>query len=1479
MAYILYQNAHNKFTMKKALLSLVLLLSSSLFAQLEMRYAQSTDNNPQWIQLMYAENPDAGLITEAYQDYYKTHPFVKNKHTQYYKRWQRSLSRAKGIPTQKYIDASTNTSKSTDAWIPRGPFDFDIDAASRSYAPGAAHIYCVEQANTNTNVIYAGTATAGFWRSNDKGENWYCLSKSLPVSSVYAVEIDPTNEDIVYFSGAGTLYKSTNGGATHTDIGAGEFSSGIGIKEIMIHNGKLWVASDQGLYFSTNDGNSFTQEESGSWQEMEVHPTNDQVIYAVRVNSTSTSFFKSTNNGSSFSEIGNGWPNPASGDEQKRTEIAVSPSAPNKIVALATGAANGGSGLYGVYISEDQGANWEFKCCGAQPGGPASSTNINTMGWSDAGTDDGGQYYYDVALAVNPIDANTIHIAGVQHWISTDGGDSFTCPAKWSHPDKDEYIHADIHDMRYFGNDLWVACDGGVFYSNNAGDTFDKKMYGISGTDFWGFGAGFSDGEVMLGGTYHNGTLIKDNNVYEGGWLCAEGGDNYRGFVNFADSRKVYTDGGGRILPGDRTVGLGSFAMQYKPNASYIVGESSNLEFDPRSPNILYIGNETTLYKSYDNGASTTVLNDFGEKVTSVEVAWSNPDYIYVCTYESWWGTKKIYKSINAGTSWIDITPSSSTVNGQTWIPYDITVSSENANHIWMVRTSMYGTPSDGQGYDVFKSLNGGNSWINWTTSTLNNENITNIEHQRGSNGGVYIGTRQAVYYRDNTMSDWMLYNNNLPLQTFSTQLIPYYKEGTLKNGTNQGVWEVDFHSENAPSAQIAADDFTINCTNNIVQFYNHSAMRSEDASYNWSFPGGTPSSSNEENPLVYYANPGNYDVTLTVGDVNGTDTQTISNFIEFTDESLSEIAEMSEDFNNGEFPPQGWALPEAGFSWQGIEVSDANCETSYAAYVNNYSINQNGGEAALLSPKVNLSIFDNATLSFNYAYARYSSGYSDGLKVQVSTNCGETWTTLWEAYGTDLATVPDQGSWWEPTCEDWNLLNISLSEYANLTVNIQFVDVNGYGNSLFIDNVNLLNNDGTLVLTNPIPGCIDNNATNYNSAANVDDGSCEYTAFGGQEINLNIGWNLISTYITPSNPNFEVVVNEVVDNIIIAKDAIGNAYLPDWNFNAIGDISNLEGYYIKASTNCVFMVEGEIISPQNTAVPVYEGWSIISYLRENSANAGLILEDVAEHIVIVKDYLGNAYLPNWNFNGIGVFEAGQGYQIKANSAFELQYISNNEEYRTADLKTITNNVSNKDFNLNTGSNMHLVIPENTWNTTISSGDEIYAYDAEGVLIGASKITLPNTVICLWGDDELTTEKEGLYKNENVKYKVWSNVTRVETSVKITANTSTNFVENQLIIATSVKENTHSSNIQLMDAVPNPAADQTLIRLYIENDSELKLELFDVIGNKVLELAKGEYLKGYHEFELDLSSLAAGSYIYQISCNNQRKSKRLEVLK
>ena len=176
----------------------------------------------------------------------------------------------------------------------------------------------------------------------------------------------------------------------------------------------------------------------------------------------------------------------------------------------------------------------------------------------------------------------------------------------------------------------------------------------------------------------------------------------------------------------------------------------------------------------------------FNDKITSIEVAWSNPNVIYVSTWPSWWGTKKIWRSGDRGNTWSDITPAN--INGQDWIPYDITVSSQDENTIWIARCSMYGGVQDAQGFEVFKSLDGGQNWVNITTSTLDNINATNIVHQRGSNGGVYLGTRNTVYYKNNNMQDWEIYNNNLPKSTFSTQLVPNYRAGLLLNGTNRSI-------------------------------------------------------------------------------------------------------------------------------------------------------------------------------------------------------------------------------------------------------------------------------------------------------------------------------------------------------------------------------------------------------------------------------------------------------------------------------------------------------------------------------------------------------------------------------------------------------------------------------------------------------------------------------------------------------------------
>jgi photosystem II stability/assembly factor-like uncharacterized protein len=1062
--------------MNKILFILLITFNFSLFSQVEMKYNANSENLPAWVQLMYADDPDEGEVINAYTDYYKKNKLVKNKHTQYYKRWLRGISRFSNAKL------TLQTSESSNQWECVGPWDFDKDAASRSYAPGSAHVYTVEQAVNNPNVLYAGSATGGAWKTIDKGDNWNLITQDLFLNGVYAIEIDFSNPEIIYISGNGGIYKSYDSGNNWNVIGDATFTNlSHATKDIKLNpsnNLILFVASDEGLFKSVDGGSNFTLIMNGNFLEIEFHPNFSDIIYFIKQEGDSTLFYRSDDGGISLTLYTNGWPNPNSvGGEQKRTEIAVSPAAADKIIALATGSANGGSGLYGIYISDDKGENWTFQCCGPQPAGPPDSTNINMMGWQPDGSDDGGQYYYDLGLAVNPTNADIIHVGGVQHWISFDNGVSFTCPAKWSEPHKKGYVHADIHDINYFGNDLWFACDGGVFYSENAGDSIYKKQYGIAGTDFWGFGAGFKDGEVMLGGTYHNGTMLKDGNTYLNDWLCTDGGDGIRGFVNFGNPRIAYSDYGGKVLSGDRTIGISTFSLDKRPNASYIIGESSQMEFDPRCYNWNYIGEDSTLWVSKNNASSYTPIYHFDDKVTSVEIAWSNPDVIYVSTWESWWGTKRIYRTGDGGENWFEITPTN--INGQDWIPYDITISSDDENTLWIARCSMYGGVQDAQGYEVFKSIDGGQNWINWSTPTLDNINATNIEHQRGSNGGVYLGTRDAVYYRNNNMNDWNIFDNNLPKSTTSVQLVPYYRKGLLLNGTNRSAYEIDFYEDSPPSAQIAADRLEVNCRNESVQFVDHSAVRLNSATWQWSFPGGNPSTSNLEDPIVVYSNPGTYDVSLTVTDAFGISSQSYSNLITYSD-SISAITNSSnfaEDFENNNFPPIAWDLESPSFAWLSTTVDfGIDCLPTTTAYVNHYWIEYPGEEAYLISNKVALGHGGGAQnwLTYDYAYSGYSSGYDDGLRVDISTDCGNTWDSIYGAIGPDLQTVPYEGSAWSPTCGSWASDSINLTNWGlnGDTIMVRFVAINDYGNHFYLDNISI-NGQNILNVT-------DSKATNF---------------------------------------------------------------------------------------------------------------------------------------------------------------------------------------------------------------------------------------------------------------------------------------------------------------------------------------------------------------------------------------------------------------
>jgi len=169
----------------------------------------------------------------------------------------------------------------------------------------------------------------------------------------------------------------------------------------------------------------------------------------------------------------------------------------------------------------------------------------------------------------------------------------------------------------------------------------------------------------------------------------------------------------------------------------------------------------------------------------------------------------------------------------------------------------------------------------------------------------------------------------------------------------------------------------------------------------------------------------------------------------------------------------------------------------------------------------------------------------------------------------------------------------------------------------------------------------IPNNATQYIYG--------QTDLINNQIIYFETGWNMFSSYILAENMDSEAILSGVLDHVIILKDVTGAALLPQFNFNGVGDFNIGEGYLIKVTQDAELVVNGLYQSPENNPIVLEQGWNIMGYLPIESKAADTVFSSIEQHVIIVKDNLGNAYLPDWDYNGIGFLEPGQGYLVKMN--------------------------------------------------------------------------------------------------------------------------------------------------------------------------------------------------------------------------------------
>ncbi len=273
-------------------------------------------------------------------------------------------------------------------------------------------------------------------------------------------------------------------------------------------------------------------------------------------------------------------------------------------------------------------------------------------------------------------------------------------------------------------------------------------------------------------------------------------------------------------------------------------------------------------------------------------------------------------------------------------------------------------------------------------------------------------------------------------------------------NATQTGV--------DVPGVACAADFFvdeSIICAGNSVSFTDNSYHNI--TSWIWTFEGGVPATSTDQNPIVTYSAGGVYSVTLQVSDGTLTAESIFDDYI-FVLADPGQALPYKEGFETLTLFPDNQSFivedENADDAWE--LTTGVACFGNTCAWLNNYG-NIDGTSDAFISGPIDLSGVDAAdpiVFDFVYAYKRRFSTNIEELRFYISKDCGETWALRKLIKGDELG--PEQlSSPYEPvSTAEWiqvNVTNINSPYYvSNFMFKFEFT--NDFGNNIYIDNINL---------------------------------------------------------------------------------------------------------------------------------------------------------------------------------------------------------------------------------------------------------------------------------------------------------------------------------------------------------------------------------------------------------------------------------------
>jgi hypothetical protein len=194
------------------------------------------------------------------------------------------------------------------------------------------------------------------------------------------------------------------------------------------------------------------------------------------------------------------------------------------------------------------------------------------------------------------------------------------------------------------------------------------------------------------------------------------------------------------------------------------------------------------------------------------------------------------------------------------------------------------------------------------------------------------------------------------------------------------------------------------------------------------------------------------------------------------------------EGFENTTFPPPGWYVqnPDSILTWE--RTTDAARTGAASMVIRNYKYGFNNTVDNFISSEfIPDPKFDSTFVSFDLAYQLLNgnkSGSLDTLEIQITSDCGSTFTTVWKYWGGNLQTTDSNqvssAEFIPSSPKDWKNIKVYLTPFLGTQdFQVYFIAKGNKQNDLYIDNINVfgrvlparLKSQGYLVYPNPFRG------------------------------------------------------------------------------------------------------------------------------------------------------------------------------------------------------------------------------------------------------------------------------------------------------------------------------------------------------------------------------------------------------------------------